>query len=75
MKDIPIIFPIALAVIVVLTFFTGAYAVSEGAERDDAPILAASVVATGSLVGSLEPGPISAHDWYESAAIWVCPLH
>ena len=75
MKDIPIIFPIALVVIVVLTFFTGAYAISEGAERDDPPILAASVVGTGSLVGSLEPGQALEHDWYESAAIWVCPLH
>ena len=75
MKDLPIIFPIALVVIVVLTFFTGIYAISEGAERDDAPILAASVVGTGSLVGSLGPGPTPEHDWYESAAIWVCPLH
>ena len=31
MKDIPMIFPIALVVIVVLTFFTGVYAISEGA--------------------------------------------
>ena len=75
MKDIPIIFPIALVVIVVLTFFTGAYAISEGAERDEVPILAASVVGTGSLVGSLEQGPTLEHDWYENAAIWVCPLH
>ena len=49
MREIPIIFPIALAVIVVLTFFAGAYAVSDGAERDDASVLAASAVGTGSL--------------------------
>jgi hypothetical protein len=75
MKDIPIIFPIALVVIVVLTFFTGVYAVSEGAERDDVPILSASASGTGSLIGSLETDQALEHDWYENAAVWICPLH
>ena len=65
----------ALVVIFMLTFFAGVYAISEGAERDDAPILEASIVGAGSLAGSLESGPTPGHDWYENAAIWVCPLH
>ncbi len=71
MRDIPLVFPIALVVIVVLTFFTGAYAVSEGAQRNDRQVLTASVVG-GSALG---PAQTSEHDWYENAAIWVCPLH
>ncbi len=71
MRDIPLIFPFALAVIVVLTFFTGAYAVSENAQRDDRQVLTASLLGGGSL----EPAQTSEHDWYEGAAIWFCPLH
>ena len=34
-------------------------------------------LSTASLLGggSLVPAQTSEHDWYESAAIWVCPLH
>ncbi len=71
MRDIPLIFPIALVVIVVLTFFTGAYAVSENVQRDDRQVLTAGLVGGGSSV----PAQTSEHGWYESAAIWVCPLH
>ncbi len=70
MKNIPIIFPIALVVIIITTFFTGAYAIAEGAVRADD--LNASQLATSSAAD----GDVSAdHDWYESAAILVCPLH
>ncbi len=71
MRDIPLIFPIALAVIVVLTFFTGAYSVSENVQCDDRQLLTASLVGGGSSA----PPQTSEHDWYEGAAIWVCPLH
>ena len=70
MKDIPIIFPIALVVIIIATFFIGAYAIAEGAVRDS----------TGSAqqlgAGSASDGGASPdHDWYQNAAILVCPLH
>jgi hypothetical protein len=71
MRDIPLVFPIALVVIVVLTFFTGAFAVSANAQRNDGQMLTVSLVGGGSL----EPAQTSEQDWYESAAIWVCPLH
>ena len=71
MKNIPIIFPIALAVIIITTFFTGAYAIAEGAVRDDAPNAAQQPAA-----GTASDGDASReHDWYQSAAILVCPLH
>ncbi len=70
MKDIPIIFPIALVVIIIATFFTGAYAIAEGAVRDDpgsAQHLAAGAASDGDTSGD--------HDWYQDAAFLVCPLH
>jgi hypothetical protein len=65
-KNIPIIFPIALVVIIVTTFFSGAYAIAEGAIRSDAANPEQQLAADSSAGG---------HDWYESAAILVCPLH
>lgn len=65
MREIPLVFPIALVIIVVLTFFTGAYAVSENAQRNDRQVLTASLVGGGSL----GPAQISERDWYQSAAI------
>ena len=62
MKDIPIVFPISLVVIVVIMFFSGAYAIAEGA--------------TGGPVAESNLPHVSADaDWFQSAAIWVCPLH
>ena len=68
MKNIPIVFPISLAVIIVLTFFTGAWAISENALGSTQPVYAAADTPPASAA---EPG----EDWYERAAIWVCPLH
>jgi hypothetical protein len=69
-KDVPIIFPIALVVIIVATFFTGAYAIAEGAVRED-PSSAQQHPA-----GTASGGDVSGdHDWYQDAAILVCPLH
>ena len=70
MKNIPIIFPIALVVIIIATFFTGAYAIAEGAVRDDpgsAQQHRAGTVSDGEASGD--------YDWYQDAAILVCPLH
>jgi hypothetical protein len=69
-KDIPIIFPIALVVIIIATFFTGAYAIAEGAVRDGTGAVQSSATDTASS------GTTSGdHDWYQDAAILVCPLH
>ena len=70
MKDIPIIFPIALVVIIFATFFTGAYAIAEGAVRDDADAVQQHQDGTAS-----DSDASGDHDWYEDAAILVCPLH
>lgn len=70
MKNIPIIFPIALVVIIVATFFTGAYAIAEGAVRDS------SSSAQQNPAGTASEGDTSRdHNWYQDAAILVCPLH
>jgi hypothetical protein len=72
MKDLPIIFPIALVVLLVLVFFTGAYAISEGATTSE-PLNTQYPPATA---GTIEhANTISGFGWYEDAAIWVCPLH
>jgi hypothetical protein len=71
LKDIPIIFPIALVVIIIATFFTGAYAIAEGAVRDGG-----SNPAQQHPAGTASDGDASVdHDWYQDAAILVCPLH
>ena len=63
----------------VLTFFTGAYAISDKARNDQPPVLAASFTKAGTMAGAFpddtEVSDSSAQDWYEKAAIWVCPLH
>ena len=64
MKHIPIVFPVSLLVIIVLSFFTGAYAISESALRDQPTAVAATA----------EQGETD-HQWLEKSAIWVCPLH
>ena len=73
MKDLPIIFPISLAVLLVAVFFLGAYAISEGATSPEPLIRTASEGAFDHLnppaQGSVE------YDWFTDAAIWVCPLH
>lgn len=71
MKNIPIIFPIVLVVIIVTTFFSGAYAIAEGAVRSDGANPEQQTGADSSSGDASSRG----HDWYESAAIMVCPLH
>ena len=71
MKNIPIIFPIALVVIIITTFFSGAYAIAEGAVRSDAAN-SEQQLADDQSSGDTSSG---GHDWYESAAFLVCPLN
>ena len=72
MKHIPVIFPLSLLVIVLLSFFTGAYAISEDALSEEPGVIAAA----GPGVSN-EPGDAGSldHRWYQKTAIWVCPLH
>ena len=63
MKEIPLIFPLSLLVIVLLSVFTGAYAISENA-------LDTQATAGGTVVR--EEADIQ---WFEKGSIWLCPLH
>lgn len=64
LKDVPLIFPFSFAVMALIIFFAGAYGVAESAVSDQPAVDSASSVASS-----------AEHDWYESAAIFVCPLH
>ena len=76
MKNIPIIFPIALAVIIVATFFTGAYAISEAALNGEGAVAGDALAASAGVTYSAPPSTNTADlDWFENAAILVCPLH
>ena len=71
MKHILVIYPLALLVLIVFIFFTGAYAMAEAAVGEQLEPPPASS-------GPPEPesaAAVAGHEWYESAAIWVCPLH
>ena len=75
MKDIPIIFPMALAVIMVATFFMGAYAISADTLKDPPLTYAATARSpTGEAESDPAQEPAQRH-WYQEASIWVCPLH
>ena len=65
MKHIPIVYPLSLLVLIIFVFFTGAYAIAEGAVGE--PVVPAATTDSGVAVDD--------HEWYESTAIWVCPLH
>ena len=66
MRHIPIAFPILFLLIIGVTFFAGAYAIAEGAA------LGQGDVATPEPDHS---APRDKLEWYESAAVLVCPLH
>ena len=72
MRHIPIIYPISLVIMLILTFAAGVYAVAEGALEDIAPAYAATASAFESETVT---GEATQHDWYEQAAVWICPLH
>ena len=64
LRDVPLVFPISFAVILVMLFFTGAYAISENALEERA-----AAVQVDAAVASED------REWLENAAIFVCPLH
>ena len=59
MRDIPVVFPLSFAVLLVVIFFTSAFAIADGA--------------VGRESQTAEVG--AGYEWYESTAILVCPLH
>ena len=63
-RDVPLVFPISLAILLVMLFFSGAYAISENALEGE------------QVSGQVEAAVGSAdREWLEDAAIFVCPLH
>ncbi|MDP6072009.1 MAG: hypothetical protein QGG34_10695 [SAR202 cluster bacterium] len=73
MKELPLIFPVSFLVILIAIFFTAAYAISEDALSGATPAYASAheaSVATGN-----SDDKTAENDWYQQAAIFVCPLH
>ncbi len=61
MRDLPIIFPISLAVLIIALFFMGAYAVSAGAVEERQAYGIERQVSDDSL--------------FQKGALFVCPFH
>jgi hypothetical protein len=59
MREIPLVFPLSFAVLLVVIFFTSAFAIADGAVTREGE--------------SAETA--AEYEWYESTAIYVCPLH
>ena len=74
MRDIPIVFPIALAIIVVMLLFTSAYAVSANAVASN-PSYSSQMSPTGFVVPAQQGGAATdgseGYSWYEQAALAV----
>ena len=71
MRELPIVFPISLAIIVLLLLFTSAYAISSNTYANEQ--MYASNLASGNFAGSNERAPD--RTLFQQAAFAVCPLH
>ena len=73
MKHLPKIFPIGLLTLLVSIVFVGAYALSENAITG----VESAGAATANRFEEDTDGDFGDHvyDWYEDAAIFICPLH
>ncbi len=71
MRELPIVFPISLAIIVLMLLFTSAYAISSSAAASEQ--MYASTLTSGGLGGNVEQAPN--RTWYQKTAFAVCPLH
>ena len=71
MRELPIVFPISLAIIVLLLIFTSAYAVSSAAVANEQ--LYSASMASGGFGATDENAP--ERSFYQKAAFAVCPLH
>ena len=69
MRELPIVFPISLAIIVLLLLFTSAYAISANTAANER-MYSASLAQTGFREVSEQD-----RQWYQQAAFIVCPLH
>ena len=71
MRELPIVFPISLAIIVLLLVFTSAYAISSNTVSNE-QMYGASLAPAG-----LSPGrdQTTERAWFQQAAFIVCPLH
>ena len=59
MRHIPLVFPLSFATLLAVIFFTSAFAIADGAVDRKAQVAEAA----------------AEYEWYESTAIYVCPLH
>ena len=73
MRDIPIVFPIALAIIVAMLLFTSAYAVSANAVASNSSYssLSPSGLVIPSGQGNATSDGSGGYNWYEQAALAV----
>lgn len=71
MRELPIVFPISLGIIVLLLVFTSAYAISSNTYANEQTY--AANITSGNFGGSAEQAPERA--FYQQAAFAVCPLH
>ena len=71
MREIPIVFPISLAIIVLLLLFTSAYAISSSAAANEQ--LYGASLSSGGFGASEESAPD--RSFYQKAAFAICPLH
>ena len=76
MRELPTIFPISLAVLLAMIFFSGAYTISKGATAQESQASKTPVAPSGTF-NHLNPPTegIKRFDCYQGAAIWACPLH
>ena len=68
MRELPIVFPISLAIIVLLLLFTSAYAISSSAYANEQ-----AYAATLTSGGSADQAPD--RTFFQKTAFAVCPLH
>ena len=68
MREIPIVFPISLAIIVLLLLFTSAYAITSSTVANE-QLYDASLASDESGENTLD------RSFYQKAAFAVCPLH
>ena len=68
MRELPIVFPISLAIIVLMLVFTSAYAISSSAYANEQ-----AYAANLSSGGSVENTPD--RTFFQKTAFAVCPLH
>lgn len=68
MRELPIVFPISLGIIVLLLLFTSAYAISSNTYANEQ-----AYAATLTSGGSAEQAPD--RTIFQQAAFAVCPLH